>query len=530
MLCPNLKGDLPVDRLMFTKFRPSANHLYFLGIFAFTVAIIGVSSCRENTPANRLENDIADGKELAKKYCVSCHQLPDPSLIDRQSWVNGVLPAMAKRLNVQNYMGQYYTDQRSVLNIVEWQKIVAYYKNTASLNLAIPKAPPTVVKDLAIFSVLKPQEDVKGPMAMTTLLAYNANDHKFYSGDATSNFYKWDKDLKAKFVTKMPSAVTGVIFPDKTDQAVVTCIGVMPPIDVAKGKVIEIDLSGKNKQQTILADSLPRAVQSVAADFNKDGLIDYVVCGFGHERGGLFLLQQQPDHSFKKVVMRGLPGGEQLITGDFNNDGWVDVMCLFAQADEGIWMYLNDHKGGFTEQNIMHFPAVYGSSSFQLVDFNHDGKPDILYTCGDNSDYSKVLKPYHGVYIFTNQGDWKFKQTYFYHIDGCTKAIAADFDHDGDLDIAAIAFFADFKYHPTAGFTYLEQTIPGQFLPHELPVDQYGRWLTMEIGDIDQDGYQDIILGNFSTTGRGLVNQKNFKPEWDQHLPVIVLKNNTQHK
>lgn len=516
---------------MFTKFRISSNQRCLLIVFAFTAAIFAVNSCNENTAESRLKQDMADGKLLAKKYCISCHQLPDPALIDSASWVKGVLPAMAKRLYVKNYMGQYFTDKQSVVNIVEWQKIFAYYQHTAPVELAIPKPTATTVKDWSIFSLVKPQSDPKAPIAMTSLLAYNAGDHKFYSGDAAGGFYQWDSSLKAKFIQKMPSSVTGAIFPgDKTNDAILTCIGVLPPFDIAKGEVIEISLDGKNNKQKILTDSLPRAVQTVAADFNKDGLMDYVVCGFGHERGGLYLLQQQAGGSFKKKVIRGIPGGEQLITGDFDHDGWPDVMCLFAQADEGIWMFLNDHKGGFITKNLLHFPAVYGSSSFQLIDFDHDGKPDILYTCGDNSDFSKVLKPYHGVYIFTNQGNWKFKQTYFYHIDGCTKAIAADFDHDGDLDIATIAFFADFKYHPGAGFTYLEQTKPNQFLAHEIPVDPYGRWLTMEIGDPYQDGNQDIILGNFSTHGRGLVNQKNYTPQWDQHLPVIVLRNNSHSK
>ncbi|HTK18496.1 MAG TPA: VCBS repeat-containing protein, partial [Mucilaginibacter sp.] len=325
---------------MVTKFRLSSNQLCFFLVCTITAIIFVVYSCNDNSPENRLKQDIADGKELAKKYCVSCHQLPDPLLIDSASWVRGVLPAMAKRLYINNYMGQYFADRKSVMNIVEWQKIVAYYQHSAPVNLVIPKPATPALKDWSVFSLVKPVENPKAPIAMTTLLAYNNGDHQFYSGDATGNFYQWSRNLKSKLIQKMPSAVTGVVFPEKANDAILTSIGVLPPLDIEKGEVVQISLDARNKAQRVLTDSLPRAVQTVAADFNKDGLMDYVVCGFGHERGGLFLLQQRKDHSFKKTVIRGIPGGEQLITGDFDNDGWPDVMCLFAQADEGIWMFL----------------------------------------------------------------------------------------------------------------------------------------------------------------------------------------------
>lgn len=510
------------------RIKLSANKLCLLIVFIFGLSVFVLDSCREK-PGSKIEQDMADGKLLAQKYCVSCHQLPDPALIDRKSWIKRVLPAMAERLHVHNYMGQYFSDAQSALNTVDWQKIVAYYQNTAPVNLIIPKPSVGPSKDWAIFSILRPKKvDTTGPPAMTTFTGFDQANHKIYSADAANNLFVWNNNLDPKLIKKMFSPVTGIIFSDNTGNSntgVVTCIGVLPPLDIARGKVIQMNLNGTGKDTVLIGDKLPRAVQTVAGDFNKDGLMDYVVCGFGHAQGGLYLLQQQADHSFKKTSVREVPGGEQLITGDFNNDGWPDVMCLFAQADEGIWMFLNDHIGGFITQNLLHFPAVYGSSSFQWVDFNHDGKPDILYTCGDNSDFSTVLKPYHGVYIFTNQGNWKFKQTYFYHADGCTKAMAADFDQDGDLDIAAISFFTDLKYHPEEGFLYMEQTHPGQFNIHEVPVNKFGRWLTMDVGDVDQDGKPDIILGNFSTAGRGLVNQKGILPAWDKHEPIIVLKN-----
>ncbi|MBS1528221.1 MAG: VCBS repeat-containing protein, partial [Bacteroidetes bacterium] len=304
---------------MLKELKPSRNQLYFSVICIFVALIICSAGCQQK---NTNRDDLTDGKALSQKYCISCHQWPDPALIDSASWVRGVLPAMALRLGVKSYMGQYFIDQGSSLSISDWQKIVNYYAQISPKQLVIPKPKVAAKSDWAIFSLLNPRQEDKAPIAMTTLLAYNPYDGHFYSGDAGNNFYRWDEQLHPTLVRKMTSPVTGAIFSKDSgkNEAVVTCIGFLPPRDVVKGQVVKLELDSKavNKDQQVLGDSLPRAVQTVAADFNKDGLTDYVVCGFGHEFGGLYLLQQRPDHSFTKKALRNVPGGEQLITGDFN--------------------------------------------------------------------------------------------------------------------------------------------------------------------------------------------------------------------
>lgn len=114
----------------------------------------------------------------------------------------------------------------------------------------------------------------------------------------------------------------------------------------------------------------------------------------------------------------------------------MDIVALFGQGDEGIYTYYNEGQGKFKEVRTLRFPASFGSSFFALYDFNADGHEDILYTCGDNADYSPILKPYHGIRIFTNDGKNNFKQTWFYPLHGAYKALPVDFDRDGDVDLA----------------------------------------------------------------------------------------------
>jgi hypothetical protein len=470
-----------------------------------------------------------EGEILAKKYCNTCHKYPEPALIDQESWQKHVLPSMAQRLGIKVYSEDMYIntpDAKSLISYDNWVKIVAFYKANAPQKLKPAKHTIQPVNNWAYFKLVKPVTNVS--VATTTLVSFDTISKHIYTSDMmTSSLYQWSNKLALQKTAKFASSAVDAKFSRDAKgnaRGAFTFIGSFDAFDRQTGQLKDIDLNNIKSTASInsIAGQLNRAVQSATADFNKDGLADWVVCQFGHNLGELSLFTQAAGGAFNKTAIRKITGPTNVTIGDFNNDGWPDVMCLFAQGDEGLWMFLNNHKGGFTTKNLLRFPPVYGSTSFQLVDMNNDGKPDVLYTCGDNSDYSRVLKPYHGVYIFLNQGDFKFKQACFYPINGATKAIAADFNGDKKMDIAVIAFFSDLKNNPAEGFTYLEQTKSMQFTANNIPIDKLGRWICMDVKDYNGDGKPDIILGNFSVW---FINDEGVKKNWDTKMPFIILQN-----
>jgi hypothetical protein len=254
---------------------------------------------------------------------------------------------------------------------------------------------------------------------------------------------------------------------------------------------------------------------------NKDGKDDIIACEFGYLTGALTWMENKGSGKYDKHILRAFPGALKAIVEDVNHDGLPDIWVLFAQSDEGVYLYTNQGNGNFSEKKVLRFPSINGSSYFEMVDMNNDGFKDIIYTCGDNADFSTVLKPYHGVYIFLNNGQNKFTQKYFYPLNGCYKAIARDFDNDGDLDIATISYFADYENQPEEGFVYLENNGNFEFKPYSLPITQKGRWLTMDAGDFDHDGKIDLMLGNFSVAPSFMQSKTN----WKEGPSFMVLKN-----
>lgn len=509
--------------------------IYLLSFVFVISGTILFNGCTDNNKAaadnfKATGDTIADGKKLVSIYCTKCHAEVPANALTKDVWKFHTLPGMAHYLMVSVYGTEFYkkTTDTGGISLTNLQIIQGYYQKVApdSLSVSTPLIQP--VNDWAGFTLKKPRE--ADHFSYTTMIAVNQLTKKIYSSDvATTKLYEWDKDLNMRTVAQLPSpGVHASFLKDEkgTDAAMVSCVGEFAPMDFPNGKIVSVPLNDKTEITIpkVLASEVYRPVQTVHGDFNKDGQTDLVICAQGDKSGGVYLLTQKADHSYTQSTIIKKAGAVQAQVGDFNNDGWPDLMVLFGTGDEGLWLFLNDQKGGFTEKSLLHFPPVYGSTSFQLIDMNHDGKPDLIYTCGYNFHDSRIFKPYHGLYIFTNQGNWKFKQSYFYPINGCTKAIATDFDGDGDIDIATTALFADLSHKPSEGFTYFEQDKAMDFKPHAIPVSKYGRWMAMDtIGK--PNGRPDIVLGNYAA---GMVVGPDLKPFWNMRLPFILLENHNK--
>jgi hypothetical protein len=131
------------------------------------------------------------------------------------------------------------------------------------------------------------------------------------------------------------------------------------------------------------------------------------------------------------------------------------------------------------------------------VDLNQDGRMDLLMVNGNNMEIKNApLKPYHGIRILLRKGErLEFEERHFYPMHGAIKAVAEDFDLDGDMDLAAIAFYPDWSLDNPQTFVYLENK-GAQGLQASVPTQEHwGRWMTMDAGDFNRDGFPDILLG-----------------------------------
>jgi hypothetical protein len=372
------------------------------------------------------------------------------------------------------------------------------------------------------FDAVMPSFSVKSPA--TTLVGVLPEKQQILFADGVSNhIYVLSANNVLQDSFKVGEGTVNIHMNGTNLEAL--AMGVLYPSDEKRGGLTAQNIYTK-KSFTIL-DKLQRPVYAEYADLNNDRLEDIVVCEFGNSFGQLSWFENTSHNKYSKHVLRALPGSVRTQIADLNRDGKPDIVALMAQGDEGIFIYYNKGNGQFEEKRVLEFPASYGSNYFELTDFNKDGYPDILATNGDNGDYPPILKPYHGIRIYVNDGHGNFNEKLFLPMNGACKAMARDFDGDGDLDIASISYFPDYDHKPEESFLYWENLGGSSFQAYSFKGAFMGRWLTMDAGDIDNDGDTDIVLGN-ARFPIGSVPEWLTK-SWNQYSPsILVLKNKTR--
>ncbi|MFC5409234.1 FG-GAP repeat domain-containing protein [Larkinella bovis] len=505
---------------------------------------VWITACNQGQkPATPTEPSGLSGSELARIYCRSCHAFPSPDLLEKEIWKKKVLPQMALRMGfmadslspfrqmsepeeIERVLHSTAFAQVPMVHPDDWTKIEEYYLQNAP-DTMLPQAPkPPVSYDLPLFKVRQPTQPVDN---LLTLLTYEPQSRRIAAGSRRGRLFFLNSDLQKvdSLVTFSPPSHLRARPDGSLD---VLTMGTMDPNDLMNGELLHIvrqPITQKIERSTLLK-KLQRPVEAVYADLNGDGKEDILVCQFGYFVGQLSWYENTGS-GYVEHILEPLPGAVRAVVADMNADGRKDIVVLLSQSDEQVAVFNNEGGGRFWKKTVLRFPPVFGSIYLDVVDFDRDGDLDLLYTNGDNADYSNSLKRYHGIRLFRNEGNFRFRQAWFYPMHGAMKALARDFDGDGDLDVAAIAFFPDLTKKRLENFVYLENRGNNRFRPKSFPESDRGSWLVMDAADVDQDGDEDILLGSFAF--RVTPTPKELLKRWQQSKAgVMLLENQTKNR
>ena len=188
----------------------------------------------------------------------------------------------------------------------------------------------------------------------------------------------------------------------------------------------------------------------------------------------------------------GYKGG--ISYADFNIDGYVDVLYAKSNGTDNrqpLELYINDGDNiNFTYDEDLISNNIGGKGVRKSIvgDYNGDKKPDVFFA--DHGvkpqgapDYLFALQSM----LISSENGYEFKilsqiQKEFNH-----GACSGDFDNDGDLDIFT-----------STGHFLINDGNANFTLDDEIFNSQTGGIFTVEMIDINNDGYLDLITGGHS--------------------------------
>jgi hypothetical protein len=277
-------------------------------------------------------------------------------------------------------------------------------------------------------------------------------------------------------------------------------------------------------------------------DVNGDGKEDFFVGGAKHQSGLIFL---QTNNGFKKtkpevLALDSISEDVKAVFFDADQDKDLDLLVLsggneFSGKSEQMLprLYLNDGKGNFKKDKKAFQEAFMTGGDVAIADFDKDGDIDLFVGGRVNArmygyNPSSVLLVNDGKGNFTESTERLSTGLQFAGM--VTSAAWSDIDGDGwqDLIIAGewmpIIIFKNNKGHLD------KQEQQGLQLSN-------GWWNCMNKADLDGDGDDDFLLGNWGTNSKLTATKEKplsmYLADWDNNGDIdpllCIYKNNNYY-
>ncbi len=451
--------------------------------------------------------------ESVQAFCGDCHALPPAAIFERDVWYE----------EIRKGYEFYAKSGRQDLSPPPLQQVLAYYHEHAPRRLEFPVPEPVDRQWVERFEVTK--LNWKDNVYVTAGVSFvrwmelmePGQSHLIVSDmrDGSISLVQPDpRQTSRRVIGRVghPARVTDCdIDQDGWQDLVVADLGSFNPFDHTLGQVVWLRRLPETPdfEQIVLASGLPRVTDVSVHDFTRDGQLELLVAEFGHRRSGGVSMwvneSGQPSKpSYRRQPIDDRPGTVQLPIADWNEDGRQDAALLVSQEYEAIDLLINrplaagrmrwDHQPIWSAQNL-----GYGSVGLEVADLDSDGDLDLLLANGDCFD-NNYANATHGIQWLENLGDTRFEMHRLADLPGAYRAVAGDFDNDGDQDIVAVANLPmsvkpiALRQQSLTSILLLEQTGTGQFETHVLERGT-PRYPALEVADFNDDGKLDFAVG-----------------------------------
>jgi hypothetical protein len=249
---------------------------------------------------------------------------------------------------------------------------------------------------------------------------------------------------------------------------------------------------------------------STAGDVNGDGYSDVIVGSEGYSSGfgraAVYLGGTAMDNT-ADVILSGATGNSNFgnsvsSAGDVNGDGYSDVI-LGAKGYNTTTGRAYIYLGGSLMNNSADLTMTgettgnyFGESVSSAGDVNGDGYSDVIVGAGGNSGYIGKAYIYLGGFVMNNISDITMTGEIAINVFGSSVSSAGDINGDGYSDIIVGAY----SYNSGAGRAYI--FFGGSFMNNiaditmTAEVDNNNLGISVSsAGDFNGDGYSDLIAG-----------------------------------